>query len=202
MKRRTLIAAAIVVGAAYLMIVDVSTPSARLCAAEPQSFSEDILPILKGRCVSCHQPGGAGYEKSGLDLTTYEGLMTGTKFGAMVIARDPESSNLMWLLDWRASPADRMAHGKQKQSICDRNASRAWIRECAKTIESATVSTNGQGVAVASTTASSDGRPSCGFAHSGNLREVQDVPAYPDPYRRIRVVEESRRPWDWTGKSS
>jgi len=133
MKRRNLIAAAaIVVGAACLMIVDVSTPSALLCAEEPQSFSEDILPILKGRCVSCHQPGGAGYEKSGLDLTTYEGLMKGTKFGAMVIARDPESSNLMWLLDWRASPEVRMPHGKKKLSICDRNAIRAWIREGAK----------------------------------------------------------------------
>ena len=133
MKRRNLIAAAaIVVGAACLMIVDVSTPSAQLCAEEPQSFSEDILPILKGRCVSCHQPGGAGYENSGFDLTTYEGLMKGTKFGAMVIARDPESSNLMWLLDWRASPEVRMPHGKKKLSICDRNAIRAWIREGAK----------------------------------------------------------------------
>ena len=82
--------------------------------------------------MSCHQPGGAGYEKSGLDLTTYEGLMKGTKFGAMVIARDPESSNLMWLLDWRASPEVRMPHGKKKLSICDRNAIRAWIREGAK----------------------------------------------------------------------
>jgi mono/diheme cytochrome c family protein len=100
--------------------------------AEPQSFSEDILPIFKGRCVSCHQPGGAGYEKSGLDLTTYEGLMKGTKFGAMVIPRDPESSNLMWLLDWRASPEVRMPHGKKKLSMCDRNAIRAWIREGAK----------------------------------------------------------------------
>jgi Planctomycete cytochrome C len=91
MKRGDLTAAAIGFGAACLMIVDVSTPSAQLCAAEPQSFSEDILPIFKGRCVSCHQAGGEGYEKSGLDLTTYEGLMKGTKFGAMVIPRDPES---------------------------------------------------------------------------------------------------------------
>jgi mono/diheme cytochrome c family protein len=132
MKRRNLTAAAIAVGAACLMIVDVSTPSAQLCAAEPQSFSEDILPIFKGRCASCHQSGGAGYEKSGLDLTTYEGLMKGTKFGAMVVPRDPESSNLMWLLDWRASPEVRMPHGKKKLSICDRNAIRAWIREGAK----------------------------------------------------------------------
>ena len=64
MKRRNLTAAAIAFGAACLVIVDVAAPSAQLCAAEPQSFSEDILPILKGRCVSCHQPGGAGYEKT------------------------------------------------------------------------------------------------------------------------------------------
>jgi hypothetical protein len=132
MKRRNLTAAAIVVGATCLMIVDGATPSAQLCAEEPQSFSEDILPILQGRCVSCHQPARAGYEKSGLDLTTYEGLMKGTKFGAMVIPRDPETSNLMWLLDWRASPEVRMPHGKKKLSICDRNAIRAWIREGAK----------------------------------------------------------------------
>lgn len=132
MNRRNFTATAIAFGAACLMIADVATPSARLCAAEPQSFSEDILPIFKGRCVSCHQSGGAGYEKSGLDLTTYEGVMKGTKFGAMVVPRDPESSNLMWLLDWRASPEVRMPHSKKKLSICDRNAIRAWIREGAK----------------------------------------------------------------------
>jgi hypothetical protein len=122
MKRRNLTAGVIAFGAC-LVIADVSTPSARLCAAEPQSFSEDILPIFKGRCVSCHQSGG---------LTGYEGLMKGTKFGAMVAPRDPEGSNLMWLLDWRASPEVRMPHGKKKLSICDRNAIRAWIREGAK----------------------------------------------------------------------
>jgi hypothetical protein len=82
--------------------------------------------------VSCHQVGAEGYEKSGFDLTTYEGLMKGTKFGAMVIPGDPNSSNLMWLLDWRASPALRMPHAKKKLSTCDRDAIRAWIREGAK----------------------------------------------------------------------
>jgi mono/diheme cytochrome c family protein len=132
MKTRKLRCTAIALGAAGMIIAGLTMPSAELCAAEPQSFSEDILPIFKGRCVGCHQAGGEGYEKSGLDLTTYEGLMKGTKFGAMVIPRDPESSNLMWLLDWRASPQMRMPHGKKKLSICDRNAIRAWIREGAK----------------------------------------------------------------------
>lgn len=103
------------------------------CAAEARmSFSEDVFPIFKGRCVSCHQPGGAGYEASGLDLTTYEGLIRGTKLGPMVIPGDPEISNLLWLLDWRAKPELRMPHGTKKLSTCDRDAIRAWIKQGAK----------------------------------------------------------------------
>jgi mono/diheme cytochrome c family protein len=132
MKKRKSRLIAIALGAAGMIILGLAAPSAQLCAAEPQSFAEDILPIFKGRCVGCHQAGAEGHDKSGLDLTSYEGLMKGTKFGAMVTPRDPESSNLMWLLDWRASPALRMPHGKKKLSICDRNAIRAWIREGAK----------------------------------------------------------------------
>lgn len=106
--------------------------SGEASAADPISFSEDVFPIFQGRCVGCHQTGKDGFEKSGLELTSYEGLMKGTKFGPMVIAGDPESSNLMWLLDWRASPQLRMPHGKKRLSTCDRNAIRAWIREGAK----------------------------------------------------------------------
>jgi mono/diheme cytochrome c family protein len=123
----TAFAVAAAVGAAMV------TPATRAGAAQqPISFAEDIMPIFRGRCVSCHQPGGPGYQKSGLDLTTYAGLMKGTKFGKMVIPGDPNSSNLMWLLDWRASPDLRMPHGKKKLSTCDRDAIRAWIREGAK----------------------------------------------------------------------
>jgi mono/diheme cytochrome c family protein len=108
-------------------------PVSDLCAAETQvTFSEDVFPIFKGRCANCHQPGAEGFEKSGLDLTSYAGVMKGTKFGAMVIARDPDGSNLMWLLDWRAKPELRMPHGKKKLSICDRDAIRIWIRQGAK----------------------------------------------------------------------
>jgi hypothetical protein len=103
------------------------------CAAQPQaSFKEDVFPIFKGRCIECHQPGGQGYEQSGLDLSTYQGVMKGTKFGPIVVPRDPDTSNLMWLLDWRASPELRMPHGKKKLSTCDRDAIREWIREGAK----------------------------------------------------------------------
>jgi len=47
------------------------------------SFQKDVQPILIDYCVSCHHPSptAKGYAKSGLDLTSYEGLMKGTKFG-------------------------------------------------------------------------------------------------------------------------
>ena len=104
-----------------------------VCAANAVvSFNDDILPIFKGRCINCHQPGGEGYEKNGLDLTTYAGVMKGTKFGSMVTPGNPDTSNLVWLLDWKGSPEIRMPHGKTKLSICDRDAIREWIRQGAK----------------------------------------------------------------------
>ncbi len=96
------------------------------------SFKDDVLPIFKGRCIDCHQPGGQGYEKSGLDLRTYTGVMKGTKFGSMVTPGNPDTSNLAWLLESKAAPEVRMPHGKSKLSSCDRNAIREWIRQGAK----------------------------------------------------------------------
>jgi hypothetical protein len=106
----------------------------RACAEDATvSFSEDILPLLKWRCARCHQPpNGEGYVKSGVDLTSYTGLMKGTKFGRMVIPGDADLSNLMMLLDWRVSPEIRMPHEKKKLSICDRDTIRRWIWEGAK----------------------------------------------------------------------
>ena len=144
MKRQRLFFAA---GAAALAIVAVAglqittstpaycqsnQPAKRVAPQNTQSkmsFRDDVVPIFVGRCVACHQPKGEGAEKSGLDLTTYAGVMKGTKFGPMVIPGDPDASNLMVLLDWRASPALRMPHGKKKLSSCDRDAIRTWIRE-------------------------------------------------------------------------
>ena len=116
-----------------LLGASMELPLSQACAAEAQvSFSEDILPLLKWRCASCHQRGAEGYQASGLDLTSYQGLMKGTKFGPMVVPGDPETSNLMMLLDWRVAPAIRMPHGKKQLSTCDRASIRTWIRQGAK----------------------------------------------------------------------
>jgi Planctomycete cytochrome C len=116
-----------VTGGAMLITSD------HVSAAEVQtSFSKQVLPIFKDNCVSCHQPGAEGYEKSGLDLTNYQGVMKGTKYGPTVIPGNPEASNLMWLLDWRASPDLRMPHGKGQLPIKFRDTIRHWIQQGAK----------------------------------------------------------------------
>jgi hypothetical protein len=130
---RALLAGVAAIAAAVTVGVGLLAPTSDACAAkEPTSFAEDVMPIFRGRCVMCHAQGQEGYEKSGLDLTSYAGVMKGTKHGPMVIPRDPDSSNLMWLLDWRASPEVRMPHGKKQLSSCDRSTIRTWIREGAK----------------------------------------------------------------------
>jgi mono/diheme cytochrome c family protein len=104
-----------------------------VCAAQQTvGFADDVMPIFRGYCFTCHQPGGQGSDKSGLDLSTYEGVMQGTKFGKMVIPGNPDSSNLMWLLDWKGAPETHMPLGKKKLSVCERNTIRSWIREGAK----------------------------------------------------------------------
>lgn len=131
-KKMKLLATAGAVACTTVAALVLLPPAELACAADTTSFAEDVLPIFKGRCISCHQPGGDGYDKSGLDLSTYEGVMKGTKMGPMVIPKDPDSSNLIWLLDWRGAPQTRMPHGKKKLSTCDRSAIRTWIREGAK----------------------------------------------------------------------
>ncbi len=125
------------VGASIAIVIIVGS-SGKLCAAPATKptvgFSEDVLPLLKWKCSGCHAPGGAGYEKSGVDLTSYAGVMKGTKFGPVVVASDPRNSNLLVVLDWpeHLSPDLRMPHEGKKLSSCDRDVIRKWIVEGAQ----------------------------------------------------------------------
>jgi hypothetical protein len=96
------------------------------------SFEEDVFPIIEIRCLECHQPGGVGYETSGLDLRTYEGLMKGTKHGSMVTAGKPLESNLLAVIDRRTSREIWMPHEQKKLSKCERQAFRFWVMQGAR----------------------------------------------------------------------
>lgn len=97
------------------------------------SFKNDIRPILNDYCLSCHQPGGKGYEKSGLDMRTYESLMKGTRFGAVIKPGDSFSSVLIMLVEGRADPSIKMPFGiNGNLSKGNINLLKKWIDQGAK----------------------------------------------------------------------
>jgi mono/diheme cytochrome c family protein len=133
MRRRNLKLAGFIAGSFALTGSAGLLPVQQACAEQARmSYSEDIAPIFKGWCVSCHQPGGEGFEASNLDLTTYEGLMKGTKFGPMVIPGEPDVSNLIQLIEGRASPEIRMPYGHKPLPNCLRQNIWTWIFQGAK----------------------------------------------------------------------
>ena len=103
------------------------------CNSEPiVSYSQDVKPILDKNCLECHQAGGAGTLASGFDMSSFEGLLKGTNFGPMVIADDPEGSNLVVLIEGRADPSISMPHGQESISKQDIQTIRLWISQGAK----------------------------------------------------------------------
>ena len=131
MKRLRLTLVTVAAGGLTVALAAMVGPIHSACAQHAQtSYAEDVAPILKGYCVSCHQPGGEGYTASGFDLTSYDGLMKGTKFGPMVIAGKPDSSNIIVLIDGKAQL--RMPYGHKALPSCLRDTIYSWIFQGAK----------------------------------------------------------------------
>jgi len=131
MKRKSVALMTIAAGSLALAGATIAPPIRGVCAQQPRmSYAEDIVPIFRGWCVSCHQPGGQGYNASGLDLTSYDNLMKGTKFGPMVIAGQPDSSNLVVLVEGRAKV--QMPYGHKALPACLRQNIWTWVFEGAK----------------------------------------------------------------------
>jgi hypothetical protein len=73
----------------YLLLLLCLTASA---AAEPVSFSREVLPLLSDNCLSCHGQ-DAGHRKADLRLDTQEGAREVLKSGDFIeriISDDPE----------------------------------------------------------------------------------------------------------------
>lgn len=97
---------------------------------EKVSYELDVKPILDSRCTACHQPGGDGFEASGLDLSSYDGLMKGTKHGAVVVPGDPLTSNLNVLIEGRAQV--QMPHDQRPLLRAQQQIIRDWVRQGAE----------------------------------------------------------------------
>ena len=106
------------------------TPGAPQEAPAAVSFKDEIAPILKKSCVTCHGAADENGDKrveAMLDLTTYEAMMKGSEYGAVVEAGNPDESMLLVLVEDGDMPDEGdPLPAEQIQKI------RAWIAEGAK----------------------------------------------------------------------
>lgn len=80
--------------------------------AQPEvSFKNDVSPILHDYCLNCHEPKGKGFEASGLDMRSYQSLMKGTKFGAVIKPGDSFTSIMIQVIDGRVHDSIKMPYG-------------------------------------------------------------------------------------------
>jgi len=100
--------------------------------AKALTYQSNIKPILEANCVSCHVPGGAGFEKSGLRLDSHEAILKGTQFGPVVVPGSSVSSTLYRLVSGQADPSIRMPHGAAALPEADVATIAAWIDQGAK----------------------------------------------------------------------
>ena len=70
----------------------------------PVSYAQQVVPIFKSRCYECHS--GDTSDSANLDLSTYENVMKGSKYGTVVEAGDPESSLLVEMVESGEMPQD------------------------------------------------------------------------------------------------
>lgn len=102
------------------------------CAPSGVSYNKDVQPILAKNCAECHAPGQKGFAASGLDTTSYQGLMKGGKFGQLVKPGDALTSALNMLVEGRVHASIQMPHGREKLPAKDIETLKVWVNEGAK----------------------------------------------------------------------
>lgn len=101
-------------------------------------FSEQIMPIFRSECggSSCHGGGPRGFA-GGLDLTSYEGVMRGSRFGAVVVSGSPYMSHLVQSVnrtDSLISPISSVSMPASRSSLSEEQIGTIvnWIRSGAR----------------------------------------------------------------------
>lgn len=104
-----------------------------LASCEKQvSFSNDVMPILEARCVSCHAEGSVGFQASGLSVETYEQLMKGTREGPVIEPGYSYFSTLQIVVEHRADPSVSMPENSAKLSSQEIQIIGEWIDQGAR----------------------------------------------------------------------
>ena len=91
-------------------------------AAKKITFEDDVLPIFRNRCGSCHN---AADRAGGLQLDDYAALMQGGGSGDVVYAADPDSSYLWMVVNHDEEPV--MPPNSPKMPAGELALIRGWI---------------------------------------------------------------------------
>jgi hypothetical protein len=120
----------------YLAVLVSLTFTSLVCAAtsaQEVSYKKDVTPIIHDYCLNCHQPGGKGFEKSGLDMRTYQSLMKGTQFGSVIKPGDSFTSIFIQVIEGRVHASIKMPYG-MNGGLAKENISvlKKWVEQGAK----------------------------------------------------------------------
>ncbi len=96
------------------------------------SFSENVMPILEAKCLSCHTVGSEGFEASGLSVESYEQVMQGTRQGPVIEPGYSYFSTLQIVVEHRADPSSSMPRDSAKLSNSEIQIIGEWIDQGAK----------------------------------------------------------------------
>ncbi len=102
------------------------------CSDREVSYKRDVQPILAANCYECHAPKKPGYEASGFDTTSYDALMRGGKFGALIKPGDAFTSAFNLVVEGRVHQSIRMPHGREKLSDHNLEILKNWVNQGAK----------------------------------------------------------------------
>jgi hypothetical protein len=72
------------------------------------SFANDVQPIFLEHCAQCHDQTGEGVVASGFSVHNYDGVMSGTKFGQVVVPGSSISSALYLVIAGKTAPEIQM----------------------------------------------------------------------------------------------
>jgi hypothetical protein len=100
-----------VIGSAVAALLSLPALGSPIQGPREVSYKKDVAPIIHDYCLNCHEPGGKGYEKSRLDMSTYQSLMKGTRFGTVITPGDSFTSVLNQLVEGRAHASIKMPFG-------------------------------------------------------------------------------------------
>jgi hypothetical protein len=78
------------------------------CGQNEVSFANDVQPIFNTHCIRCHAGAGEGAAASGYVMLDYDSVMTGTRFGPVVVPGSRMSSALYLVVAGETAPEIQM----------------------------------------------------------------------------------------------